>query len=418
MKVALGDVLVQLDGDFSPQWELDFQVRVAGPDLSVLDGLARTSLPPVPFDASSKLAGTPSALNLDELAVTVGRSDLHGALSIRRSDRTRIETTLKGARVNLDHWLANGKDDAPAEKDRRFVFDETPVMTLSDLGLELDAKLRVDVLEVGPVRYNDLDIGIVLTDQRIVIDPYALEGFNEGRIRGRLSLDRTGPAPLFNLEANGSDTRLTLGAAEGQDPRTLPLGDYRIELHGRGHTRREMASSLDGRVRLDFGPGKLVTVGNAFLVSDFLTGLLRTLNPWSKSQEFTQLECAVAAADITSGQVAIGPVVFHAEQVTVLAQGGIDLGTEKIDLSFNSKQRKGLGISASDLVNPFVKIGGTLARPSLELDPAGTVAKGGLAVATAGLSIVATSIAERHLSSKDPCGDALKTIHEKDSGER
>ena len=82
---------------------------------------------------------------------------------------------------------------------------------------------------------------------------------------------------------------------------------------------------------------------------------------------------------------------------------------------FNSKQRKGLGISASDLVNPFIKIGGTLAAPAIELDPTSTVVKGGLAVATMGISILANSLAGRYLSSKDPCGDAQKAIDKPDA---
>jgi hypothetical protein len=150
------------------------------------------------------------------------------------------------------------------------------------------------------------------------------------------------------------------------------------------------------------------------LVNDFIAELLNTLNPFQKAQEFTELDCAVAAADITSGQVAIEPVVVHMERLTVISAGAVDLDTEKIDITFNSKQRTGLGISASDLVNPFIKVGGTLASPSIELDPASTVVKGGLAVATLGLSIVADSLAGRYLSSKDPCGDALEQLAERD----
>ena len=39
---------------------------------------------------------------------------------------------------------------------------------------------------------------------------------------------------------------------------------------------------------------------------------------------------------------------------------------------------------------------------------------GGTAVATGGLSILAKGFADRFLSSKDPCGDALKEIAERD----
>ena len=56
-----------------------------------------------------------------------------------------------------------------------------------------------------------------------------------------------------------------------------------------------------------------------------------------------------------------------------------------------------------------------MATPAVELDPAGAVVSGGLAVATAGISLLAKSMSDRFLSSKDPCGDALKEIEKRDS---
>jgi hypothetical protein len=105
---------------------------------------------------------------------------------------------------------------------------------------------------------------------------------------------------------------------------------------------------------------------------------------------------------------------LHTEQLTIVSEGTIDLNTEKLDVSFNTKQRKGLGISATDLVNPFIKVGGTLVSPTIILDAKSTVVKGGIAVATMGISILANSLAERYLSSKDPCGDAIRAVDKRE----
>jgi hypothetical protein len=123
----------------------------------------------------------------------------------------------------------------------------------------------------------------------------------------------------------------------------------------------------------------------------------------------------VLAADVSDGMVNVFPVIIQTDQVTILSQGVIDLDTEKIDFSFHTKTRKGLGLSVGMLINPFIRVGGNLASPVLELDPAGSAIKGGLAVATAGLSLVAKSVSDRFLSSKNPCGDALKDIARRDS---
>jgi len=129
---------------------------------------------------------------------------------------------------------------------------------------------------------------------------------------------------------------------------------------------------------------------------------------------YTGLDCAIINAKISSGKVLIDPIIFHTEQITILSGGQIDLETEEIALEFQTKVRKGIGISASMVINPFIKLGGTLAAPTIELDPAGVAFSGSVAVATAGLSIIGKSLFDRFLGNRDPCGEALKKLDEAD----
>jgi hypothetical protein len=72
------------------------------------------------------------------------------------------------------------------------------------------------------------------------------------------------------------------------------------------------------------------------------------------------------------------------------------------------------------VVNPFISITGTLQSPVIGLDPAAVAVQGTLAVATVGISLLVKSLSDRFLSSKDPCGDALKKSREqlKSSGKK
>jgi len=90
----------------------------------------------------------------------------------------------------------------------------------------------------------------------------------------------------------------------------------------------------------------------------------------------------------------------------------VDLKTERINADFNTVPQKGLGISLSNIVTPYVGVSGTLASPSLGFNPSGTLIEGGAAVATGGLSILAKSFADRFLSSRDPCGKAISDADE------
>lgn len=291
-----------------------------------------------------------------------------------------------------------------------YVFDDSPVLTIDDYGLDVDAELRVDKFDLGNTQLEGIDIAVQLEKGVLDLSRFKLTGKGGGQFSGRALLDARHDVPMLDLEFIAIGLRAGIGSGVGQDISTWPAGDFDIKLRGSGRTNREMASSLNGTVRVSYGSGLMAIAGLEFLMSDFLTELLTTLNPFSTTSEHTELECLVAAAEVTDGQVAVQPVVFRTRQITIFSEGEIDLRTEKIDLSFNSVPRKGLGLSASTLINPFIKVGGRLKSPVVELDPANTVVRGGIAVATAGLSILAKSMGDRFLSSKDPCGDALRTI--------
>jgi hypothetical protein len=241
-----------------------------------------------------------------------------------------------------------------------------------------------------------------------------MTGDKSGTLRGSVVLDDSGAKPVLELELAGKALRLGLAAAPDQDIDTYPAVDLELALHGTGFTRREMASNLGGRLRAYTGPGQIASAGVDLLFSDFLTQLFDVLNPLAETNDYTRIDCGVIAANISEGQVDVRPMVFHTKDITIFSSGTVDLQTEKINLSFNTKPRKGLGITAGTVINTMIKVGGTLKKPSIELDPAGAIVGGTAAVATAGLSIVAKSFADRFLSSKDPCGDARKEIAKQD----
>jgi len=171
-----------------------------------------------------------------------------------------------------------------------------------------------------------------------------------------------------------------------------------------------VAASLNGKLRAYFGSGQFDNARFDRLFTGFFNELLSALNPLTKTSEYTQLDCAVFAADAKAGLVKAFPMVYHSEMLTMISEGSLDLNTEKIDFAFHNKPRKGIGISSATLINPLIKLGGTLTAPATVMDPAGTLASGGLAVATMGISVLAKGMTDRFLSSTDPCGDAHKEI--------
>jgi hypothetical protein len=96
-------------------------------------------------------------------------------------------------------------------------------------------------------------------------------------------------------------------------------------------------------------------------------------------------------------------VLLRTDKLNMTAAGTINLSNEKLNVSIETTPRTGIGLSASDLLNPFVSIQGTLNKPYLMLDPANALIQGGAAVATMGMSVVAKSMYKRWLSPRNPC---------------
>jgi uncharacterized protein involved in outer membrane biogenesis len=295
------------------------------------------------------------------------------------------------------------------------MFDDTPVTVLQDHNMDIDLDLKIDTLVLGNTTIKDIDLTFLLDEGLLQLSPFTFKGTLGGSYRGSLSLDARSGTPRLQIDANGGDVRLGLMAAPEQDPQTYPSMDIEAVFEGAGKTRRELASSLDGKLRVYQGAGQVASSGMSLLFSDFLTQLFTQLNPFAENSEYTLLECSVFAATAESGVITAFPLIIHTDQLTILSEGTVDLNTEILDLSFNTKPRTGIGLSPGMVINPLIKVGGRLTAPAVEIDPAGTLTSGGLAVATVGLSLVAKSLSDRFLSSRDPCGDARKEIEKYDA---
>lgn len=417
VRMTLGEMNGNIEGDLLADNRFDLQIRAAGPDASILGKMAGQSLPEDPFSVSTALAGNPDEFTFSDLEAALGESRVNGNMTVGLGERTRISGDVQSPYLDLRHWTAaTDPVEPPPERTTppEWRFDDTPVMQAAPQGLDVNTSIRVSDLLIFNTSLADIELGISISEQLIEVAPYNFKGVQGGLIQGDLRLDASGFKPKMLLKVQGDDIRLGLASAPGQDPATIPPLELDIFLDGEGNTRREMASSLNGKIRVYQGSGQVAKAGLDLVFSDFLTQLFTQLNPFAKSSEYTQVDCSVYAADAENGEIKVFPVILHTGQLTILSEGTIDLHTEDIDLSFNTKPRKGLGLSAGALINPLIKVGGRLTSPAVELDPEGAVANTGIAVATVGISLLAKSLSDRFLSSKDPCGDARKEIAKRD----
>jgi hypothetical protein len=205
-----------------------------------------------------------------------------------------------------------------------------------------------------------------------------------------------------------------LPALTAEELAQVPRYDLSVAFLTSGRNLRELASVLNGYLKMTVGPGRIRATAMRIFTNDFLSQLLNTVNPFVKNDPYTNLKCSAILLAIENGQLVGDPaLVAQSDRINIHSKVKIDLRTEKLEADINTVPTKGLGLSLSNLVNPYVMVGGTLAAPVIGLDPESTLIEGGAAVATGGLSILAKGLKDRFFSDRDPCGTAVANADEK-----
>ena len=228
-----------------------------------------------------------------------------------------------------------------------------------------------------------------------------------GKTSAEIDLNTAGDVATFALDMSAADLRINIASGDVKDPNLIPAIGINIDIKSKGNTPRALASSSNGRILLTQGPGKIENAVLDSVSGDILAQLFSALNPFAKDEKYTNWECSIIGLDITDGLTELTAFLLQGEKIIVLAGGDVDLNTEELNIEFNTKPRKGIGITADMFVTPFVKLKGTLAQPAVGLNEKGAILTTGAAVATAGLSILVKGAMDRATAEGDHCDKTM-----------
>ena len=235
-------------------------------------------------------------------------------------------------------------------------------------------------------------------------------GHREGRGSGTLVLEPVGDEYRLHTLLDFDALRLDPPGEEPAVAASQPPIDLDVRLEAQGNSPHSFASSANGSVQVVIGKGVMDSQILDLVTADILLTLLTAFNPFAKEDAATELQCGVALVNIENGLAILEPMVLQSDKMTMLGKGKIDFGTEKLSLNWVTKPRKGIGVSASMITNPYIKLGGTLSNPSVQLKGVQAVASTSVAVATLGLSVLAKGMLDRITAEKKVCKQALEEI--------
>ena len=272
-------------------------------------------------------------------------------------------------------------------------------------GLALDFNLNAERVVVDDIEMNELTLPISISNGVLTV-----ADFNASVADGTFtsSFVLTKKESSAEIEVNMNGAAIVLEKLNFLPPEELQkaVTDIALNLTTKGETSRQLASALNGSVEVVVGDGVIGNDSFELIGSDLILSLLNKLNPFSKSDKTTKLECAIVNLNIEDGKIDIDKsLALKTSKLTMVANGYVDLTSEKIKLSLTPKARSGVGVDVSSLVK-FIALGGTLTSPAPVVTASGVLKSAvvvGAAVSTGGISLLATSAAEKAATSVDVC---------------
>jgi AsmA family protein len=386
-----------------------------------------------PYHLSVNLSKSADSITLDPVRLEWGKSDYAGVIEVHIADVPEVKATLHSDYISLASVLPDVEALAAEEARRAETAEEQrkpaasrltraqlaerviPNNTLDFSWLnqfKASIDYSVDVLHFREDATTTADVSFSIIDGTLTSRKIAWEGkFSAGKANLMLQATDAGVNADVYLDIQRLPLLLLLGGVPKHNPDSI----YRARLRAHGDSMKSMANNASGAIAFVGGGGRLDNNSLDLILGDFFEEIFDRINPFSDTDSYTRIECHAGAATIANGAMRLNPgLVIRTKKMDIVSSGSLNLDNEKLDLEFNTRSRKGIGISASKAITPYFKIGGTLAYPSMALNVEGAAVSGGAAVATGGLSILASGLWDRWVATaRNPCKQLTTQVSER-----
>jgi uncharacterized protein involved in outer membrane biogenesis len=302
---------------------------------------------------------------------------------------------------------ADTNEVEPVQGESNLLISDDPIDLALLNRIDADVSLSVREILLPRSRLEDVQVGIRVEDGALRLDPVSATGSRGGVLGGHFSVepDAGGFRVLADLTLDSGHFDMSDLAEDSSNWVAL---DIDVEFQGTGRSLHGIARDADGFIVVAVSEGIVDHTLFEFLSSGMLFEILNVLNPNRQEEPATQLHCAVIVMNLDNGLATLDPLAMQTEKVSMSGQGEIDFATEEFELRWVTKPRKGLGFSAGMITDNYVRLGGTLAEPQLEVRPLKAVVSTGVAVGTVGLSLLGKGLWNRLTAHRKICKCAIK----------
>lgn len=302
------------------------------------------------FEMSTRLAGTPTSINLNDLSLKLDDSTFSGNLALSDIAKQALRLQLKGDKLDLDRYLPPENKDANAGAARQNevkqavaaagnsgttplpgaptqqAWSSTPLLPLETLRkLDIEAAIGLGQLTLSKLPIEDARIS--LTAKGGLINLKELRGdLHGGEFVARSQLDARPAIPL--LTASKQVKRIPLEKlleARGEKAPVRGLLDLNADVRTQGNSEKAWVDALNGNASFSLSDGVLV---DANLEQQLCQGIA-TLNRKSLSGEprgkDTPFEELHGNLKFTNGVASNPDLKARIPGLTVNGDGAVDL---------------------------------------------------------------------------------------------
>lgn len=374
----------------------------------------------------------PNGMRAQIQSLQWGETELAGQLEYHKTTPPRLEVEITAGTLSLLPWEnafgKNGTTPAPgdtADRTRKAVaralqapfrllapntatppgeriFSSTPI-NFTPLG-QVEARFSgsLDALDSTVLTAQDITFNGTLKDSVLALE-LASATFNGGSGELDLAIDPTTEPPTMQL------TSTYAGVKGLADDTAYPRSGF-VSVQTRGHSAAELAAAASGLLYVELGEGPFDYINTTFFTADLASTVFQTLIPGIERKK-TRIECGVAVGLLQDG-MGVTPYGFsvRTNQANLLGRLQVNLRDETLELTFDSRSRKGVGLSVGNVFSSTVRVVGPLSNPRVQPRATGLAWRSWAAVMTAGLSVVGESVLKRVLASENPCKSTRQII--------
>ncbi len=354
-----------------------------------------------PFNASFESRYDAGRITLSKLSATLGKLTFTGLVNVTPGERTRIDAKLASDRLDWSQaFLDSGGlviPDPPTDK----LYSDRPLawgLVNGLMGKEGVVEIELKSLRLrNRLELRNTKARFQFRDNNMELKPFSTEMLG-GTATGNMAF--AGAKKTVRIQFDGRNLLLERWFKERGSPIPFTGGPMTVAVAfaGHGDSMQDVASTITGSIAVRMGRG----TWHSKRAGEMETLMTNVFAP--RDAQDMEFACLGANLPFKDGRASAQRIIGARSQASrFISSGTVDFRQGQLDLRGKVEAVKGVTLGFSAIANEIV-IQGPLRKPQVALDktPA-AIARVGVAIATAGASLLGAAIAEAATEKSDPC---------------